>query len=201
MESFRDVGSILFLATLFVITVPFFVTRYGRGPLASPSPVTQPSYRVTPRLLRVSLIALLMSVSAGPALAQDLFTLTTDTGYEYFIVDSEIVQPQLSLTEVALSMNLELAKPSRNNSFTFRQSNTLDRALTLDPGFQASWDNDVTTIVGRIQWNSTEPQFKEGDVIGKKEAVAFFSPIKHPEKVLMANQATPLSTNDADTVN
>lgn len=184
MESFSDSGFLLFLTTLFVITVSLFVAPYLRVWQTSTSRDNQRGYRINPRVIAISLVPLLMSFAVTPALAKDLFILATDTGSEYFIVDSEIVQPKISLTEIASPMTLDLLWSSP----TFRRSNIFDMAITLDPGFRTSLTNQLITIAGRIDWSSTKPVFKEGKDTISKESVAYLSLTEHPESLLMADQ-------------
>ncbi len=189
MESFSDSGFILFLATLLVITVsPFVAPYFGEG-IASTSPDYQRGHRIygQPIVMVISLVPLLMSFATAPALAKDLFTLATDTGYEYFIVDSEIVQPKIKLTEVSSPMALDLFGSSSNKTLTLRRSNIFDRAITLDPGFRTSLTNRLITIAGRIAWSRPKPDFKEGDNIMEKQALAYLSIKEQPHSLLSAN--------------
>lgn len=200
MESFSDSGFILFLATLLVITVSPFLAPYLREWMASASPDNQRGHRIYSRVMVISVVPLLMSFATAPALAKDLFTLATDTGYEYFIVDSEIIPLKIRLTEVSSPMALDLFDSSPNNRLTLRQPNIFDMAITLDPGYRTSLTNRLITIAGRIDWSSTKPDFKEGESTIDKEALAYLSN-EHPNSLLLADQTTIMFTSDADTIN
>ena len=138
-------------------------------------------------VLVISLVPLLMSFATTPALAKDLFTLATDTGYEYFIVDSEIVQPKISLTEVSPPMTLDLFRSSPNKTLTLRGTNILDMPITLDPGFRTSLTNRLITIAGRIDWSLTKPDIKERESTRDKQALTYFSIKEQPKRFLMAD--------------
>lgn len=201
MESFSDSGFILFLATLLVITVSPFLAPYLREWMASASPDNQRGHRIYSRVMVLGVVPLLMSFATAPALAKDLFTLATDTGYEYFIVDSEIIPLKIRLTEVSSPMALDLFDSLPNNRLTLRQPNIFAMAITLDPGYRTSLTNRLITIAGRIDWSSTKPDFTESERASDKQALAYLSIKEHPNSLLMADQTTIMFTSDADTIN
>ena len=198
MEHFNNSGYILFLATVLMITVTPFVAPYFKEWVPSASGNHQPGHRIYSRVMVISLVPLLISFAIAPASAKDLFILATDAGYEYFIVDSEILQHKISLSEVESPRALDLFASLPNNTLALRRSNIFDRAITFDPGFRTSLTNRLITIAGRIDWGTTKPDFTEGERAINKQALAYLSIKEHPNSLLMADQATTMFNSDAD---
>lgn len=201
MENFIDPGYMLFLAALCMIPLSLFVAPYLRMWITSVSQNNQQGYREHPQVMTISLVSLLMIFAVTPALAKDLFVLATDKGNEYFIVDSEIFQPKRSLTEDTSPMTLDFFKLSPNNTFTFRGSNIVNMAITLDSGFRTSLTNQLITIAGRIDWSSTEPSFKEEEPTRDTQALAYMSSKEQLQSLFMLDQITTMITRDAVKVN
>lgn len=114
---------------------------------------------------RYSLVALSVSivtlgVIAAPISAQQLFTLPTEKGFEFYLVDKSLKKPSLNLTEPNQSTWPGLHTSRFGTDVRFIDSETKESSLLVDPGFRTSLTNRIVTVAGRIDWVQPANEFK-----------------------------------------
>lgn len=103
-------------------------------------------------LIMLSLSILGLGLMAKPSIAKELFVLSANGGYEFYLLDKTLQKPSLSLTAPQESTWPGLENSRLNDDMTFMDSRFKKSSLVVDPGFRTSLTNRIVTVAGRIVW-------------------------------------------------
>lgn len=103
-------------------------------------------------LMTVGVGLMVLAVVSSPVPAQEIFGLRSESGVEFYRVDSAIDEPALRLTSSETSRWPGLESNRKAHDFTFHDWRTKTSSLILDPGFRTSPSNRIITVSGRIDW-------------------------------------------------
>ena len=143
----------VFAVILLMASVPFMALRLRDWLETKSSVESKKVSRLTQYALVVmSVIIILGGVSAVPAMSEDLFTLSTDRGLEFYVVENSLQNSMENPSNPDESSWPNLQGNELAGAAIFRDSQFKDSALIVDPGFRTSLTNRIVTVGGRIDW-------------------------------------------------
>ena len=143
----------VFGVILLMASVPFVALRLRdwletKAPVESKSPSRLTHYT----LVVLSVVIILGGVAAVPAMSEEIFTLSTERGLEFYVVDNSLQKPIANLSSIDNSSWPSIQGTGLTSTAVFRDSEFKDSSLIVDPGFRTSLTNRIVTVGGRIDW-------------------------------------------------
>ena len=103
-------------------------------------------------LIMLSLSILGLGLMAKPSVAKELFVLPTNGGYEFYLLETSLDKPNLSLSAAPETTWPGLENSQLNGEMKFMDSRFKKSSLVVDPGYRTSLTNRIVTVAGRIDW-------------------------------------------------
>ncbi|MGB0908872.1 MAG: hypothetical protein ACPGYT_00795 [Nitrospirales bacterium] len=193
MDGYNDLGYPFYLATLLVMAVSLFFALHLREWIELKPPEDRRRYRMSARsmLIAISFTPLLLSVATPSAWAKDLPTLALEATSPHDVIDSEIVQPDITLTTVPSAMELGLFESLSHKTRLYRRFNNVEMAITLDLARRTSLTNRLISTPVKIDWHQSNLNFKERRTVRETKAFMYMSRKVHPINLSRAAQVLP----------
>ena len=143
----------VFAVILLMASVPFVALRL-RDWVETKSQVesTNPSRLTHYTLVVLSVVMILGGVAAVPAMSEEIFTLSTERGLEFYVVDNSLQKPIANFSGLDQSSWPSIQGSALTSPAVFRDSEFKDSSLIVEPGFRTSLTNRIVTVGGRIDW-------------------------------------------------